>query len=81
MKKLIIIAVILISISSFAEEKERDSDFEIGFYQLEEYLSEKINIGTRGTEHTTFNSLVPIDVISAKDIEKWGLTELGMIIH
>ncbi len=48
---------------------------------FEELMNIKVQVGTRGEERTTFNSPVPIDIITAEDIESTGLDELTSVLQ
>ena len=48
---------------------------------IEELLSIKVNVGSRGEDKPLFLSPTPISVITSEDIRKTGLTDLGQVLQ
>ncbi|MBL4861884.1 MAG: TonB-dependent receptor plug domain-containing protein [Crocinitomicaceae bacterium] len=69
--------------SSYSQEDAQqdtslDSLFELSLTELSQI---RIDVGTRGQNRPIFDSPVPISVITANDIKKTGLTDLGLVLQ
>jgi len=79
-KKLILVEVItvfmlLFGVAAFAEEDE-----ELGFFALEEELMQTVSIAT-GAKQTVAKAPAVTSVITARDIEAMGATDLDQVLE
>lgn len=88
--RIVFILALGISIPTFAQQDtlqpSADTDTlnpikELYDLSLEALLDVKISIGSRDEDKSLFASSIPITIITAEDIRKTGLTDLGLVLQ